>query len=863
MVLSEGQVLGPYRVVALAGSGGMGEVWRARDERLQRDVALKVLHGSLDDPDARRRLLTEARSVSSLNHPHIVVVHDLLSVGDRDVLVMEFVGGDVLTQRIPSRGLKLRDALKIAIPVADALAAAHSAGVVHRDLKPGNVLVAPSGTVKVLDFGLARRRLPAGPSDVTLATDPQSVDGSLSGTPAYMSPEQAEGVSIDHRSDIFSFGALLYEVLTGRRAFERRSVPETLTAVLRSELDFPSSWPLPLTQVLRRCLRKEPDRRFQSMADVKIELQEVLEQLEKATPEWVGTVPVRRKWFVAAPAAFGGALATAALLWWFWGGQRDDARWAVNPLTALPGLEQQPVLSPSGDHVAFVWTRGGSDNPDIYVQPVSAGSPPLPITTDPAPDTSPCWSPDGLRLAFLRNRGEVTDVMIASHLGGSERSVARIKGVTFMVSGMLLPTKIDWSPDGQFIVLGTPTLSILRVETREVIEFAAPIAPGTDRDPTFSPDGRSIVYSRGGGGVYRQLWLQRITSDGRPDGGPQLLNPQFRTFLGTTWVDNETVIAAVGWPGSSGRLYRIAQGQPMRLLPLESVAAWNPSYSPRKRRLVYQRRTIDTDVVRIRLHDQPALESAPLLASTFQDREAKYSPDGRRIVFISTRSGQPAVWRADSDGTNQIQIGVVDQGAPGSPRWAPDGESVVFDASSDESGSDVYIVSAEGGTPRRVTTDKGHETVPSVSRDGHSIYYGSGGHIWKISKSGGQPVQVTERDSGSAQESHDGQWVYYSSGNSVWRIPTRGGADEPVLSDVQAWALGSDALYVVRQKTGMPAVVLAYDHKTRVERLVLQLPADMRFFASQRLDVSADGRFALLSYVSRDESDLAIADAVQ
>ena len=204
MVLRAGEVLGPYQVVSLAGSGGMGEVWRARDDRLQRDVALKGIHRSVGDAEARHLLLAEARALSALNHPHIVVVHDVLTVDDRDVLVMEFVAGDALSQRIPPGGMTLGDGLQIGIGVADAVAAAHAAGVIHRDLKPANVLIGPSGTPKVLDFGLARRPVLAGPSDLTVGDGPDPAAGLISGTPAYMSPEQAEGSAVDHRSDILA-----------------------------------------------------------------------------------------------------------------------------------------------------------------------------------------------------------------------------------------------------------------------------------------------------------------------------------------------------------------------------------------------------------------------------------------------------------------------------------------------------------------------------------------------------------------------------------------------------------------------------------------------------------------------------------
>jgi serine/threonine protein kinase len=400
----------------------MGEVWRARDDRLRRDVALKVLHGSIGDAEARRRLLAEARAVGALNHPHIIVIHDVVAVEERDVLVMEFVTGDVLSKRIPGGGMKLRDALRIAAAVADALAAAHSAGVVHRDLKPGNVLVSPSGAVKVLDFGLARRRLPYGPNDLAIGSGPDSQAGLISGTPAYMSPEQAEGGAVDHRSDIFSLGALLYELLTGRRAFERVSVPETLTAVMKDDPHLPADWLPSLARIVRRCLRKDPDRRFQSMADVALDLQDTLEEIEQGTvPNPAGLKKSGSPQKVVSSAL----LALAVLLggsWWLIQQRTTDSEWRALPLTSLPGLEQQPALAPSADQVAFMWDGGELGNHDIYVQQVNGATPPLRITTDPAMDSSPCWSPDGRQIALLRFNAETIDVILASPLGGAEHA---------------------------------------------------------------------------------------------------------------------------------------------------------------------------------------------------------------------------------------------------------------------------------------------------------------------------------------------------------------------------------------------------------------------------------------------------------
>ena len=865
MVLREGQILGPYRVVALAGSGGMGEVWRARDDRLQRDVALKVLHSTVVDVEARHRLLAEARTLGTLNHPHIVVIHDLLTVADRDVLVMEFVTGDVLTQRIPAAGMKLHEALKIGIAVADAVAAAHAAGVVHRDLKPGNVVVGPSGTVKVLDFGLARRRLPAGPGDVTIASDPRSVSGLLSGTPAYMSPEQVEGGVVDHRSDIFSFGALFYELQTGRHLFDRATVAETLAAVLKDDHEIPSRWPPLLVHILRRCLKKDSEQRYQSMADVKLDLQQVLDDLDHGrTPASVDpgvrNAPWRR--FLAAVSVALAAISLSAV-WWLSARPGNDTNWRVLPLTTLPGLEQQPALSPDGQQVAFVWDGGSRGNHDIYVQQVNGITPPLPVTTDVAADLAPCWSPDGQRIAFLRVKDTAVEVVTASRLGGAEQRVAQLPREKF--GGQLLvlnlpPTKIDWSPDGRFIAIGTTTISLLELATGEIVPINTAAAPGYDRDPAFSPDGRRVAFSRGGALVYRQLWTQDLDANGRPSGEPELLSRDFRVYIGMAWLDHTSVITAAGWTGSSVRLFRTRPGGTLVPLPVESVAAWYPNYLPRMKRLAYQRRTIDTDVVRLPLVAPSADGQNTVIASTYQDREAQYSPDGGRIVFISTRSGQPAVWRSNSDGSNQVLIGSVDEGVPGSPCWTPDGQAVVFDASSPETGSDIFIVSAEGGVPRRLTDQKTHELNPVVSRDGRWVYFNTGNQVWKVSIRGGAPIRVRDGNASSFYEGRDGA-AYFKRDGGVWRIPGSGGAEELFKPNIDAWVLGSEYLFELKRRPGLTTQIIAHHLQTRAERVLRELPADVRFFAARPLDVSPDGREALISAVSRDESDLVIVDA--
>ena len=283
MSLAPGTRLGPYEIVSILGVGGMGEVYRARDTRLDRTVAVKALPAEkLADEERKRRFLAEARAASALNHPNIVSIHDLAAVNGADFLVMEYVSGKTLQESIPKKGLRLNETLRYAIQIADALAAAHEAGIVHRDLKPGNVMVTPNGTIKLLDFGLAKLLERDGWRSDDATRTVATVEGTIAGTVSYMSPEQAEAKPLDGRSDIFSFGCVLYEMLTGHRAFQGDSAMSTLSAVLRSE-------PKPVTQlapdvpndverVIKRCLRKDPDRRFQTARDLKVALQELLDE---------------------------------------------------------------------------------------------------------------------------------------------------------------------------------------------------------------------------------------------------------------------------------------------------------------------------------------------------------------------------------------------------------------------------------------------------------------------------------------------------------------------------------------------------------------------------------------------------------
>ena len=328
MSVASGSKLGAYEIVGPLGAGGMGEVYKAKDTRLNRIVAIKVLpEDKVSEPERKRRFIQEAQAASALNHPNIITIHDISNEQGTDFIVMEYVQGKTLDALIPRKGMRLNETLKLAIQIADALSKAHSAGIVHRDLKPTNVMVTESGLVKVLDFGLAK--LIEQPIAIDLATTrtvPETDEGVILGTVSYMSPEQAEGKRVDSRSDIFSFGSVLYEMVTGRKAFHGETKLSTLTSILREEpkraSEIVEGFPRDADRIISHCLRKEPSRRFQHMDDVKVELEELKEESDSGRLLAASPTPPqgRRRsllWLgrVRGPVAFRGRYSVVHPVW--------------------------------------------------------------------------------------------------------------------------------------------------------------------------------------------------------------------------------------------------------------------------------------------------------------------------------------------------------------------------------------------------------------------------------------------------------------------------------------------------------------------------------------------------------------------
>ncbi len=838
MTLLAGTRLGPYEILGLLGAGGMGEVYRARDTRLGREVAIKVLPAEkLSDPARRARFEREARAVAALNHPHIVTIHEIDTADGVDFIVMEYVPGQTLDSVIPKHGMPWKEALRVAIPIADALAAAHAKGIVHRDLKPANVAVTREGVVKVLDFGVAKllwEEVNESGETLTTATGPGALTGpgGITGTAAYMSPEQATGGKVDARTDIFSFGALLYEMVTGRRAFGGKTVSDTLQAVVREEPPPPrelvSAIPEALERLILRCLRKEPDRRFQHVSDVKVELLEVKEAADSGSAvSAVQPVARTRPWLRRAGWGAAAILLLAVGLL------------AVQRLSR-PQLPAQTVVqltterragagsfSPDGTQVVYQSLGETGNNLDLWLKIVGQVEA-RQLTTDPAADLFPAWSPDGTRIAFTRSGAVpfVGTIHLVSPLGGAARRLSDLPTVG----------RLSWSPDGRWLAAavvdgGLPPrthLVLVSASSGEAQALTSSKPGEVHWAPSFSPDGRALAYATCVNVTTINPTLLRcavqvlpLDSELRPEGPARDVTQPILGMSGIAWTaDGRSIVYT-----TIGHLWRVrADGSsPPERVELAGRGALFPSVSKAGTRLAFVRANPEMHIYRLPFGGSPS----PVLESAFADSFPKHSPDGRRIVFMSERAGEhfgdQAIWLADADGANATRLTRGPAAFQGSPSWSPDGQSIVFDAGAEAEKVDIWTIRTDGSGLRQVTRDLSSEIVPSWSRDGRFIYYASNRtgrfEVWRVAAEGGTGEKLTSEGGVVPVESVDGRTLYYQSAErgALLARPTSGGQPRTVLSCVPtmfSWAVGArgivhvecgppraDPVYVRRQQT--------------------------------------------------------------
>ena len=675
-LLTAGQQVSHYQIQEKLGQGGMGAVYRAYDTQLRRPVALKVLPPEYaSDPERRSRLLREARAASALNHPNIVVTYEVGSDNGVDFIAMEFIEGKCLGEIIPAGGLPLGKSLDYAVQIAGGLAKAHAAGVVHRDLKPGNImLTGPAsghpGLVKLLDFSLARRVELGEGQDPTL-----TLEGAILGTPAYMSPEQAQGRPVDARSDVFSFGSVLYQMVTGRRAFEKDSHISTLAAVVQEEpRPLPSSVPRDLEKIIARCLRKDPERRFQNMADVRVALLELKEESESGRLPEAAAAPARQRAWLWAGAA---VLVLALLGTGLWLIERRATplpQPSVMPVTTYPGSQTEPSFSPDGKQVAFSWDGEKGDNPSIYAKLLGETNA-LRLTTSPTGDYFPAWAPDGKRIAFRRT-GSDGGVYTVSALGGAERKL----------TGLGTGYQMSWSPDGKWLAMTGNTqedrgIFLLPVEGGEPRRISNPKPPAFDRWPAFAPDGHKLAYAGCTALNFCDVWVQELGSGYSPQGRPRQFTRNATAFSGLTWSRDGGLLIYSASQSVAALPYLWRTGidgrQPPQRLEIAGPHASSPSASPTASRLVFYRWFVDYDIWRYQMNGG----MGPFIVSSLNESNPHFSPDGTRIAFESNRSGEAEeIWVAQADGSKPVQMTNGPGRFQGSPSWSPDGRWIAFNS---------------------------------------------------------------------------------------------------------------------------------------------------------------------------------------
>ncbi len=878
-----GRTLNRFRIESAIGRGGMGVVYKARDSSLDRYVAVKVLApDAVADPGRKRRFALEAKAASALNHPGIVTVHDVSADGDTDFIVMEWVDGRTLDDVIGSKGVSVATMLRYGIAMADALATAHAAGIVHRDLKPGNVMVTRDDRVKILDFGLAKLIEPASPGDLDVTRAGGLTEaGAVLGTVAYMSPEQARGEVVDARSDIFSFGAVLYQMVTGRTPFAADSRVATLAKIL-DEDPVPPSRIVPVAaeieRAIMRCLRKDPARRYQTMADLKVALEDLLADSDAGTlaPTRPAGAPARRAWL---GAALGGVVLVAAAAAVAWRSGRTPspvpALTAV-PLASLPGVTRSPSFSPDGNQIAFTWNGPDGANADIYVQQIGAGAP-LRLTTNPASDYSPQWSPDGRWIAFLRGDGDGGrhELRLVPPLSGPERRVAEIHA-----RGSRRPATLAWCPDASCVVVtdssgdGKPdALFVVSLETGEKRQLSTPAETDfADTDPAISPDGKWLAFRRDLAPFSGELYLATLRPDVTIAGDTRRLIPLALYPASPQWMPDSTAIVF----SAKAALWRVdidGTGEPQRL-PFVGEDGQTPIVSNRRAdgtsRLAYVRSYTDTNIwkVEIAAPGVPATTPPTLaVSSTRGDFLANVSPDGGHLTFNSTRSGENEIWRAELSGTNAVQLTRMGLN-PGWPRWSPDGEAIAFHSNGVDGQGDIYIVPAEGGAPRNLTSLAGNDAMVTFSRDGRSIYFQStragGLSIFKMPLAGGPAVQVTPGQGQMAFESPDGEFLYYTDGllsnapATLWRVPLAGGAAVELADGVVSNSfdvVAGGVYYMERLATN--GRLHFYDAASNRSVVVA---ANLGNVSPGGLSASADGRTIFFTRIDSSVNDVMLVD---
>jgi len=887
-----GRRLGVYQIEARIGAGGMGEVYRARDTKLGRDVAIKVLPRALTSSvDRRARFEREARLLASLNHPHIAQVYGFEESDEIAALVMELVPGETLDALIRPRGIKPANALAIARQICDAIEAAHEKGIVHRDLKPANIKVTPDGVVKVLDFGLAKaivgefvnaEPLPPGRSDAT-------IQGVILGTATYMSPEQARGQPVDTRTDIWAFGCVFYEMLTGRRAFAGDSLTDTLALVIEREPDWsrlPETTSDVVRRLLERCLRKDVRRRLRDIADARIEIDDAIAAPTALTVSKPasGDQPLRSGsrrsvllGWIAATALASGVFVTWRL-WvndYFWQNPLADAR--PVRLTDFEGEEVDAAISPDGKFTVFLSNRDGPL--DVFVSQIGSGA----FTNLTKGDFRPAswamvretgFSGDGEQVWFMRQSpGPPTwiSILMGPTMGGSPK--------LFLDHG----SDPTWSPDGMTVAYhgqdpGDPIFIADRNASNPQRIFVA--EPGVHcHFLIWSRDGRFVYFAKGTPTTDMDIW--RIPARG---GNAEQITSHHAWVGYPAWLDARTLIySATAGDGSGRWLYAIDVEHRIPHRVSSGIAEQYLSVAVdqvQPHRLVATVANPTAGLWTVPITNDIQSESAVTPIQTANTRALSPRYAGGYLAFLSSKGGADGLWTADNSGTT-VELWKGDNGGVvAAPAISPDGTRICFSYRK-QGRAELYVINANGTGLRTLAKSIEVQSAASWSPDGKWVAVaanqGEGTRVFKIPLDGGPPVRLRDTLSFNPVWSPDDRFIVYSEqrASGSFEVKTMSPDGAPVVVPAVA-SLGSSfplafgtpyrftpdgKTLVTLQGTAPHQNFFSVDVATGAQRQLTSF--DMKSGSViQNFDISSDGKRIVFDRL-RNHADIVLMNLVR
>jgi eukaryotic-like serine/threonine-protein kinase len=792
MALAPGTRLGPYEVVAPLGAGGMGEVYRARDTRLGRDVAVKILPKELSADAARKqRFEREAKTISALNHPNICVLHDVGTQDGLDYLVMECVEGETLAKRLEKGPLALEQVLKYGAQIAEALDKAHRSGVVHRDLKPGNIMLTAAGT-KLLDFGLAKPTAPLA-SDLTLTavSSPVTQTGMVVGTFQYMSPEQIEGKEVDGRSDIFSLGAVLYEMLTGQRAFDGKSQLSVASAILEKEpaplCSIEPAIPPALDHVVKKCLAKSAEERWQSANDLASELRWISESGGRtgiAAPPAPGKSTERLAWLIAFAAI---AALIVGVIWWR---SSRPLEQSMHFYAALAFPARDIAVAPNGHTIALVAYLEAAHKNAIWIYEL--GFPGAKTLDGSDGATYPFWSPDGRSLAFFAD-GRLKKLELS---GGPLQTICDApagRGGTWNKNGVIV-----FSPD---VVTGLHQVSAKGGPSKQISHVDVKRGEQGHRWPVFLPDGTHFLYlaaNFAGRDDANAVFVGALDSNEKRfivDAGA---NAAFAAPDYLLYYKNKTLLAQ----SFDLKNFKLI-GEPATILT-------DIEYLPQVRRAVFA--VSDNGALLAQGGGQAAVSQPIWFDRKGKELDAVGAPEVYGNVFLAPNGRSVAVDKTDMESLNMdvwtydLERGsskrlTFDPSIDALPVWSPDGSRLVF-GSNRGAVQDLYIKNADGAQEEKslIPGDEFNKYPSDWSKDGKYILYTRAADLWFVSLPDLKSSLFLKAASviSNGQFSPDGKWVAYASNETgkweiyvtsfpeargKWQISTGGGEQPRWRSD--------------------------------------------------------------------------------